>query len=82
MLGSLKKKRDKPKKMPTTHRILATVLILSTVACAVPEQHTGEQVKTAPPETSLPEPTEPVAKQTARERARKILEVILGGVNR
>jgi len=79
MLGSLKKKRDKPKKMPTTHRILATVLILSTVACAVPEQHTGEQVKTAPPETSLPEPA---VKETARERARKILEVILGGVNR
>ena len=79
MLGSLKKKRDKPKKMPTTHRVLATVLILSTVACAVPEQHTGEQVKTAPPETSLPEP---VVKEIARERARKILEVILGGVNR
>lgn len=80
MLGSLKKKSDnEPRKMPTIHRILATVLILSTVACAVPEQHTGEQVKTAPPETSLPEP---VVKETARERARKILEVILGGVNR
>jgi len=80
MPGSLKKKSDnKPRKMPTIHRILATVLILSTVACAVPEQHTGEQVKTAPPEMSLPEP---VVKETVRDRARKILQVILGGVNR
>jgi len=80
MPGSLKKKSDnKPRKMPTIHRILATVLILSTVACAVPEQHTGEQVKTAPPEMSLPKPA---VKETARDRARKILQVILGGVNR
>lgn len=68
--------------MPTTHRILVTVLILSTVACAVPEQHTGEQVKTAPPEISLPEKPEKVKEpkqNNVKARARKLLEIILRG---
>ena len=68
------------------NRILVTALILSAVACAVPEQRTGEQVKTSPPEMSLPEkPIEanvPDKEETIKQRARRLLKVILGGVNR
>jgi len=74
------------------YKILAVALILSATACAAPEQHTGEAIKTSPPETSIPAPesrpeTKEVPEQTIQKpspanRARKLLRIIFGGVNR